>query len=104
MIMTSLQTQALQPQAFTQKAKPMHSTQRLEKVAQEYEALFAKMLIQSMYKSVNTSQSLFSNTSTSGTPQKMFDDMLYEQYADAISKQKILGISTLITEHYKSIT
>lgn len=98
--MTIARLQTQEPQIQT---KPTQSkAQRLENVAQEYETLFAKMLMKSMYKSLDTSKSLFS--SKNSVPQKLFDDMLYEQYARVISEQKALGIRTLITEHYKDIT
>ncbi len=106
MSIAPLQTQAAQlvntaqqPRQASALGKAPSKAQRLEKVAQEYESFFAKMLIKSMYKSVKSANSLFS--SESGVSQKVFDDMLYEQYANAISDQKVLGISTLITDHYK---
>jgi len=70
---------------------------RLRAVAEEFESLFAKQMLDSMRDTLNPETDLFNG----GMAQDIFDDMLYDEYARMIAKSGTLGIADLIVKQYE---
>ncbi len=77
-----------------QKAKKLS---KLKEVAEEFEAIFVKMLLKEMKKTVPKNSFLHG-----GTVEDIFEDMLYSEYSKKMAKNMNLGIAEKIIEIYKS--
>ncbi len=70
---------------------------QLRFVAQEFESLFAKQMLDSMRATLNREDDLFDG----GMAQDIFEDMLYEEYARMMSRTGSLGIADMIVRQYE---
>jgi flagellar protein FlgJ len=69
---------------------------QLKTVAQEFEALFVKQMLDSMRDTLEPDNDLFYG----GMAQDIFQDMLYDEYSRMIAKTGSLGIADLIYDQY----
>lgn len=74
------------------------SRTQLRAVAQEFESLFAKQMLDSMRDTLNAEDDMFHG----GMAQDIFDDMLYEEYGRMIAQSGGLGIADMIVQQYES--
>ena len=65
---------------------------QLREVSRQFEALFIEQILEGMRKTVDTSH----NPLKGGLAQDVFEDMLYREYAQLISKTGSLGIAELV--------
>jgi flagellar protein FlgJ len=70
---------------------------KLKEVAKEFEAIFVKMLLNEMKKTVHKSDFLHG-----GAVEDIFEDMLYLEYSKKMANNMNLGIADKIVELYKS--
>ena len=63
----------------------------LREVCQDFEALFVKMMLDSMRKTVGDGALIPKNSG-----EKLFEDKLYEEYAHDISRSAPLGIADMM--------
>jgi peptidoglycan hydrolase FlgJ len=70
---------------------------RLEAVAQEFESLFVKQMLDSMRDTLNKEEDIFNG----GMAQDIFEDMLYDEYSRILSRSGSLGIADLLVEQYR---
>ncbi|MFP4644791.1 MAG: rod-binding protein [Spirochaetales bacterium] len=68
----------------------------LREVAKEFEALFTQMMFDSMRETVNREDSLFSG----GQGEKVFEDMLYEQYSLITADGEGIGLGDMIYDQF----
>lgn len=73
------------------------SRAQLKAVAQEFESLFAKQMLDSMRDTLSPDNDLFYG----GMAQDIFQDMLYEEYARMLAKTGSLGIAEIIYQQYE---
>lgn len=71
--------------------------EKLKEVADEFEAMFIKLVLQSMKETLDTKDSPFYG----GMSEDIFSDMLYHEYADLMSKEHDLGLAENIISHYE---
>ncbi len=71
--------------------------EQLRAVAQEFESLFAKQMLDSMRDTLSPDNDLFYG----GMAQDIFQDMLYEEYARMLAKTGSLGIADIIYDQYE---
>lgn len=69
---------------------------RLKEVAKDFEALFVNNMLKEMRKTVNKSNLLEENSG-----EKIFEDMLYDEYSKEFSKSKTLGVADIIYNNMK---
>jgi Rod binding domain-containing protein len=74
------------------------SPEKLEEVAREFESLFVKQMLDSMRSSLDTESDMLHG----GFAQDVFEDMLYDEYAQIMAKSGDYGIAGLIIERYGS--
>ena len=74
--------------------KPMVEDKELMDACKEFEAYFIKQLLSEMKKTVNEAdeESLFAKSNS----QKIFEDMLDDEYAKNISKGQGIGIAKML--------
>lgn len=98
--MTVLDTILVQrPAQNVQQAKSgIYSTQdkKLYKACQDFEAIFVKQMISSMKKTVEKSGML-----DGGFAEDVYEDMLYDEYAQKIAANARLGISDMLYRQLK---
>jgi flagellar protein FlgJ len=70
---------------------------QLRAVAEEFESLFAKQMLDSMRDTLSPDNDLFYG----GMAEDIFQDMLYEEYARMLSKTGSLGIADIIYDQYE---
>lgn len=68
--------------------KPVDKESPLYKAAQDFEAIFVKQMLDSMRKTVNKS-----GLNDGGHAEEIFEDMLYNEYAGAMTKTAGFGLS-----------
>lgn len=69
---------------------------RLKEVAQEFEAIFVKQMLDSMRKNLKKEDDLLDG----GMAQDIFQDMLYTEYSRLMSKTGNFGIADSIYKQY----
>jgi|GEM_PF-5564911 len=69
----------------------------LKVAAEEFEALFVKIMLDGMKKTVEKSSLTEENTGTD-----FYNDMLYDEYSRLISKNSDMGIAKLIYNQYSN--
>lgn len=69
---------------------------RLYKVSQEFEAIFIKQMLNVMRKSVNKTGLM-----DGGMAEEIFEDMLYDEYAQKMAETGSFGIANMI---YKQLS
>lgn len=77
---------------------PDDKSEQLEVVANEFEALFVKQMLDAMRQTLSPENDLFYG----GFAQETFEDMLYEEYARKIAHTGDLGIAEAITRQYSA--
>ena len=68
----------------------------IEEVANEFESLFIKQMLDSMRNTLNRDDSLIPFSQA----QDIFEDMLYDEYASMMSSTQSLGIAEMIVSQY----
>ena len=64
---------------------------RLREVSREFEALFIKQMLDTMRKTVQKSE-----LNDGGFAEEIYEDMLYDQYAQTMAKTKSFGIAEML--------
>ena len=70
---------------------------KLREVAQEFEALFLKEMLDSMRSTLNEENRLVDT----GMAGEYFEDMLYEEYSKIMAKRGTFGIAELIVDQFR---
>ena len=78
-------------------ARQSGQSDRLEEVAQEFESLFLKQMLDTMRSTLNEENRLVDT----GMAGEYFQDMLYEEYSKIMSKRGSFGIAELIVQQYQ---
>lgn len=77
----------------TQHAKATHADmERINKVAEDFEAVFISEMIKPMFDGVDTENSMFGG----GKGEEIFHGMMLDEYGKSIAKQDITGIQTQV--------
>lgn len=71
-------------------------SEQLKETAQEFEAIFVKMMLDSMKKTLNKEDRLFDG----GMAEEVFDDMLQTEYSRLMAKSGDFGIAKAIERAY----
>jgi peptidoglycan hydrolase FlgJ len=71
---------------------------QLQETANEFEALFVKMMLDSMKKNLNKADRLLDG----GQAEEIFDDMLYTEYSRILAKNADFGIAKSIVNQYSA--
>lgn len=74
------------------------SPDKLEEVAQEFESIFVKMMLDTMLASRNQEN----NLTYGGMAEDIFEDMLYTEYSRQIAKNGDFGIAEMIINQFSS--
>lgn len=69
----------------------------LREVAQEFESLFLKQMLDSMRSTLNEENRLVDT----GMAGEYFEDMLYEEYSKIMAKRGTFGIAELIVDQFR---
>lgn len=64
---------------------------RLREVSREFEALFIKQMLDTMRKTIQKSE-----LNDGGFAEEIYEDMLYDQYAQTMAKTKSFGIAEML--------
>lgn len=72
------------------------SRDELNEVAQEFESLFVKMMLDSMRDTRNSED----NFTYGGMAEDIFEDMLYTEYASDIARRGDFGIADMIINQF----
>lgn len=70
---------------------------QLAEVAKEFEKIFVNMMFTAMRNTLRKEDDIF----YSGLSQDIFDDMLYEEYAEQVAATNMLGLGQMIVEEYE---
>lgn len=70
---------------------------KLKEVAQDFESLFLKQMLDSMRSTLNEDNRLVDT----GMAGEYFEDMLYEEYSKIMSKRGTFGIAELIVDQFR---
>ena len=85
----------------TPTATPSSENQnRLWKVANDFEAIFVQMMLESMRKTLNPSARLIPQN----TAERIFEDFLYEERAQEIAETQKIGLAEMIYQQYSRYT
>ena len=71
---------------------------RLKEACSDFEAIFIKQMLDSMRKTVNKSGLM-----DGGMAEEIFQDMLYDKYAEKMSKTGNFGIKDILYKQLKSV-
>lgn len=71
--------------------------EKLKEVAQEFEAIFVKQMLDTMRKSLHKEDRLVEG----GMGEDIFEDMLYTEYSRIMSKAGDFGIARAISHQYE---
>ena len=71
---------------------------RLKQACSDFQAIFVKQMLDSMRKTVNKTGLL-----DGGQAEKIFEDMLYDEYAQKISKTGDLGLDDMMYQQLSRI-
>ena len=77
-----------------------NDSKKLKKVADDFEAMFVKMALDSMKKTIDEKKNPFYG----GLSEDIFSGMLYDEYASLIAKQSDFGFSDAIMQQYQQYT
>lgn len=93
---------SLQGKAGVQSKAPAGRTSnendRLKEVCSDFQAIFVKQMLDSMRKTVSKSGLL-----DGGRAEEIFEDMLYDEYAQKISKTADLGLDDMLYQQLSRI-
>jgi flagellar protein FlgJ len=70
---------------------------QLREVAEDFEAIFVKQMLESMRGTLNPENRLVDT----GMAGDIFEDMLYDEYASIMAKTGGFGLADLIVEQYR---
>src|SRR6056297_3267239 len=96
---TSLQAKSRSGKAAGSSAADTANTAKNEKLKEtcsDFQAIFVKQMLDSMRKTVNKSGLL-----EGGQAEEIFEDMLYDEYAQSISKNGDIGLDDML---YKQLS
>lgn len=93
--------QSIQPERLSgnvNNAQNVHKAQdaKLRKACQDFEAIFIKQMLTSMKNTIDRS-----GLSDGGFAEEIYDDMLYDEYANKMAKTAGFGISDML---YRQLT
>jgi flagellar protein FlgJ len=71
---------------------------QLRGVAEDFEAIFVKQMLESMRSTLNPENRLVDT----GMAGEMFEDMLYDEYAQTMSKSGGFGLADMIVNQYRA--
>ena len=71
---------------------------QLRSVAEDFEAIFVKQMLESMRSTLNPENRLVDT----GMAGEMFEDMLYDEYAQTMSKSGGFGLADMIVNQYRA--
>ncbi|MDA3949598.1 MAG: rod-binding protein [Spirochaeta sp.] len=71
---------------------------QLRSVAEDFEAIFVKQMLESMRSTLNPEHRLVDT----GMAGEMFEDMLYDEYAQTMSKSGGFGLADMIVNQYRA--
>ena len=77
--------------ASTQRLTGHREEARLREVSREFEALFIKQMLDTMRKTIQKS-----DLNDGGFAEEIYEDMLYDQYAQTMAKTKSFGIAKML--------
>jgi len=86
----------LSASSLSQRAERPTTEEEIEEVAKGFDAMFLRLLVKEMKKTVQRSSLMGEDSSA----MKMYDDMMDEHLADAMAEQG-LGIGNMVREHLK---
>src|SRR6056297_1958186 len=92
----SLQAKARSSKAAGGSAVNTAEKDRLKEICSDFQAIFVKQMLDSMRKTVNKSGLL-----EGGQAEEIFEDMLYDEYAQSISKNGDIGLDDML---YKQLS
>jgi flagellar protein FlgJ len=84
-------SRAAQATGLARGQSQIDKSSRLYKVSQEFEAIFIKQMLNVMRKSVSKTGLL-----DGGTAEEIFEDMLYDEYAQKMAESGSFGIANMI--------
>lgn len=93
---SSLQAKARSAKAAGNSAADTAKNDRLKETCSDFQAIFVKQMLDSMRKTVNKSGLL-----EGGQAEEIFEDMLYDEYAQSISKNGDIGLDDML---YKQLS
>lgn len=70
---------------------------RLRTVAEDFEAIFIKQMLESMRSTLNPENRLVDT----GMAGEIYEDMLYDEYAQTMSKSGGFGLADMIVNQYR---
>lgn len=70
---------------------------RLRTVAEDFEAIFIKQMLESMRNTLNPENRLVDT----GMAGEIYEDMLYDEYAQTMSKSGGFGLADMIVNQYR---
>ena len=71
---------------------------RLRSVAEEFEAIFVKQMLESMRSTLNPDNRLVDT----GMAGEIYEDMLYDEYAQTMAKSGGFGLADMIVDRYRA--
>lgn len=71
--------------------------ERLRTVAEDFEAIFIKQMLESMRSTLNPENRLVDT----GMAGEIYEDMLYDEYAQTMSKSGGFGLADMIVNQYR---
>lgn len=80
-----------------EEAKSSGDTEALRKASQELEAVFINMMMKTMRSSIPENDGLFKKSEA----EKMFEEMLDEEYANSLSEAGGIGIGDMIFDQFE---
>jgi flagellar protein FlgJ len=87
----STRSTAARAEASVRAQRTIDKSSRLYKVSQEFEAIFIKQMLNVMRKSVNKTGLM-----DGGMAEEIFEDMLYDEYAQKMAENSGFGIADMI--------
>ncbi len=72
--------------------------EQLQAVAEDFEAIFIKQMLESMRSTLNPENRLVDT----GLAGDIYEDMLYDEYAQIMSRTGGLGLAEIIVNQYRS--
>lgn len=89
---------SLQAKGRAGQAQSTGEQDRLKEACSDFQAIFVKQMLDSMRKTVNKTGLL-----DGGQAEKIFEDMLYDEYAQKISKTADLGLDDMLYQQLSRI-
>ncbi len=84
---------------FVQQSDEQRTDKKLLKSCQDFEAVFINQLMKEMRKTLNNKNNILHG----GQAEEIFNDMLYDRYAQMASRQSDFGVARVIYDHLSTI-